>query len=145
VNFDHLRDPEGVFHMPDKHALVSNENTDNVESVSLSWLPVAAYPHARRPNQLPPLPPIHGLDRAAKNLAGSGLYFDESNGAVSLSDEIEVAVTIPKTPLEHPPALLGQPALGDSLAAESENLVVRGHGASITPPEAGTTTKSLQT
>jgi hypothetical protein len=94
---------------------------------------VATYPHPRRTDQFPPFSPVYGFNRSAELNPGAGLHFNKGDCARAFGDQVQVAVAVPETALEHPPALSLEPPLGDSLPADTQYLVMRRHGASITP------------
>ena len=65
---------------------------------------------------------VNSLDRPAKLGASSGFYLDEGHGSIPLYNQIDVAVTAPKAPLDDSPASPPQPPLGNSLSELSERL-----------------------
>jgi hypothetical protein len=65
---------------------------------------------------------VNSLNRPAKLGTPSSFYLDESHGSIPLYNQIDVAVTAPKAPLDNSPASPPQPPLGDSLSELSERL-----------------------
>jgi hypothetical protein len=71
------------------------------------------------------LAPIHGFHRIAKLRPAARLYLDERYQSLALDDEIDVAVTAPKSALNHAPTLAPEPPLRDPLAKLAEPLLGR--------------------
>jgi hypothetical protein len=127
--------------MPNKHPSAlcrRQQNSNHIKAIRLASAAVTVYPHPGRPHEFAPLPPVDGLDRAAKGLATAGLDLDKGDGPVPLCDQIEVAMTISKAALDHTPAVANEPSFGNALAGCTELLIVltdcrrhgRQHGAS---------------
>lgn len=65
---------------------------------------------------------VNSLNRPAKLGAPASLYLDEGHDPIPLYNQIDVAMSAPKAPLDDSPAAPPQPPLGYSLSELSERL-----------------------
>ena len=79
-------------------------------------------PDRRGPGKLPLLAPMHRLHRVAELQTRTGLHFDERHRPIALRYEIDVAMPVPKSPLQYAPAAMPKPSLRHSLSHLAELL-----------------------
>ena len=65
---------------------------------------------------------IHRLDRPAKLRSAPSFDLDEGDSSIPLYNQIDVAMTAPKAPLDHRPTALPKPPLGYSLSEFAKRL-----------------------
>ena len=65
---------------------------------------------------------VDGLDRPAKLCPPPSFDLDESDSSIPLYNQIDVAMTTPKAPLDHRPTAPPKPPLGYSLSEFPERL-----------------------
>ena len=65
---------------------------------------------------------VHRLDRPAKLRSAPSFDLDEGNSSIPLYNQIDVAMTTPKAPLDHRPTAPPKPPLGYSLSEFPERL-----------------------
>ncbi len=108
--------------MPDPDPIAGDNYPDDVETVRLSGLTMAVDPDPRRARELDPFLPVDRLDRAAEMVVAPGLDLDERDCAISFSDQVDVAVSVPEAPVEDPPAGAGEPAFRDPFSHFAQGL-----------------------
>jgi hypothetical protein len=59
--------------------------------------------------------PVHRFDRVSELLSASSLYFDERHEPFPLDHQIDVAVPVPESALDHPPSVPPKPSFRDPL------------------------------
>jgi hypothetical protein len=62
------------------------------------------------------------LDRPAKLRSAPSFHLDEGDSSIPLDNQIDVAMTAPKAPLDHRPTTPPKPPLGYSLSEFPERL-----------------------
>ena len=65
---------------------------------------------------------VHCLDRPAKLRSAPSFDLDEGDSSIPLYNQIDVAMTAPKAPLDHRPTASPKPPLGYSLSEFPERL-----------------------
>jgi len=98
------------------------EHADHVETIGFRFPPVPIDPHHGRALQLLALPMVDCLDRPAKLGAASSFDLNEGDGSIPLYNQIDVAMTTPKPPLDNCPTTAPEPPLGYSLSEFPERL-----------------------
>lgn len=101
--------------MTNADALAIDEHPDHVEAVCLEGASMAIDPRQGRTTQLLLLPPVDRLDGMAEADPAPGLDLDERNRAVTLDDEIDIAMADAKSALDHFPTGAPKPPLRDLL------------------------------
>lgn len=127
---------KGVLYVLDAHRVTLHQYTDHIEAVRLVRAAVSIDPDRRRTRQLPLLAPVYRLHRIAELRTTSCFHFDERHQAVSLRNQIDIAVTVAEPSLQHTPPVPTEPTLGHTLPYFAEFLPCRGHGAKIEQPTA---------
>ena len=118
---------------------IAENDSENIKPVTISRTLVRREPCARGSNYLPLLFPAHGLCRGAEIARKPGPNFHECDkpaGACIVSstgDQIQVAMTVPKAPIENDPPLELEPLRRDLLATYSEFLPFGQHEPSLAP------------
>jgi hypothetical protein len=65
---------------------------------------------------------MHRFHRVAELQGRASLHFDERHRSVALRNEINVAVPVPKSPLQYTPAAMSKPTLRHPLSHLAELL-----------------------
>lgn len=99
-----------------------DQHADHVEPVVIRLPSVPVDPHHGGTLQLSAFPMVDRLHRSSEVRALPGFDFDECDRAIPLDDQIDVAMTAAKAPLDYPPATPSKPPLRDSLSELPERL-----------------------
>ena len=108
--------------MADPNFGAIHENADHVEAIRLRFPPVPIDPDHRGTLQLLALPVVNGLNRPAKLRPSPSFDLDERDGSIPLNNQIDVAMTVPKAPLDDFPSASPKPPLRYSLSELTERL-----------------------
>ena len=98
------------------------QHADHVEPVIIRLPSVPVVPDHGGTLQLLAFAIVDRLHRSSEGRPFTGFDFDECDRAIPLHDEIDIAVSTPKAPLDYPPATPPEPALRDSLSELPERL-----------------------
>ncbi len=95
--------------MPDSNTGPIHKHAYHVESITLPGPSVTVDPDLRRSRKLSTLSPSNRSDRAAKVVGATSFNLNENNGVAAFHDQVDISVSISKSPTYHSPAFPLQP------------------------------------